>query len=124
MSYLLLKHLKRRCCRILCGASARSNESLLQAANDEFYSVGGRMEMRVLPDDLAAVVKVLMEDLQVKLAVHDLSYKELLREHLGQSLPTLQQVTPSVEQQEVTEQLQLFNAVPVEPVEAVAPSIP
>jgi hypothetical protein len=100
------------------------NEALLQAANDEFYSVGGRMEMRVLPDDLAAVVKVLMEDLQVKLAVHDLSYKELLREHLGKSLPTLQQVATTTLQREVTEQLQIFSTVPVEAVEAVIPPIP
>ena len=107
-----------------CSGKYFLNEALLQAANDEFYSVGGRMEMRVQPDELAAVVKVLMEELQVKLAVHDLSYKELLREHLGQSLPILQQVTPSVEQREVMEQLQLFNAMPIEAVEPVAPPIP
>ncbi|ACB01017.1 putative helicase (plasmid) [Picosynechococcus sp. PCC 7002] len=88
------------------------NESLLQAAQEEFYSVGGRMEMRVLPQDLEAVVQVLMEALKVKLAVHDPSYKELLREHLGQSLPTLQQMVTTPVQPEATEQLQIFNAPP------------
>ncbi|WP_232321590.1 strawberry notch C-terminal domain-containing protein [Picosynechococcus sp. PCC 7117] len=88
------------------------NEALLQAAQEEFYSVGGRMEMRVQPKDLEAVVQVLMEALKVKLAVHDPSYKELLREHLGQSLPTLQQMVTTPVQPEATEQLQIFNAPP------------
>jgi hypothetical protein len=97
------------------------NEALLQAAQEEFYSVGGRMEMRVQPKDLEAVVQVLMGELQVKLAVHDPSYKELLRGHIGQFVPTLQQVAATPVQPEATEQLQIFSTVPVE---AVIPPIP
>lgn len=66
------------------------NEDLLDAAENEFFSVANRMEMQVAPENLEAVLKVLMKDEGIQIAAFD--FKDMARDYLGQMLPTMQMI--------------------------------
>ena len=64
------------------------DEDLMRAGGDEFYSVSDRMEMTIPAEKLDAVLDVLMNDKDIKLAAFD--YKDLARKQIGELIPQME----------------------------------
>ncbi|NMF84171.1 strawberry notch C-terminal domain-containing protein [Nodosilinea sp. P-1105] len=81
------------------------DEALIAAAGSDFYSVADRMEVVIPPERLERVLGVVMHQRNYTLAAFE--FKQVARQLIGVSLPTLekveiQEVKPSVISQPVT----------------------
>ncbi|WP_052050817.1 strawberry notch C-terminal domain-containing protein [Leptolyngbya sp. KIOST-1] len=111
------------------------DEALIAAAGSDFYSVADRMEVVIPPERLERVLGVVMQQRNYTLAAFE--FKEVARQLMGVSLPTLekveiQEVKPPVVSQPVAPAIanQLRSEPSVEipvaeaPVTPVVPNLP
>ncbi|WP_155523992.1 DUF6908 domain-containing protein [Nodosilinea nodulosa] len=70
------------------------DEELIAAAGSDFYSVADRMEVVIPPERLERVLGVVMHQRNYKLAAFE--FKEVARQLMGVSLPTLEKVEVEV----------------------------
>ncbi|MFQ4138138.1 strawberry notch C-terminal domain-containing protein [Nodosilinea sp. PGN35] len=105
------------------------DEALIVAAGSDFYSVADRMEVVIPPERLERVLGVVMQQRNYTLAAFE--FKEVARQLMGVSLPTLekveiQEVKPPIVSQPVAPAIASQpSPEPVEPAEdLVSPVVP
>lgn len=89
------------------------DEALIAAAGSDFYSVADRMEVVIPPERIEQVLGVVMHQRNETLAAFE--FKEVARQLMGVSLPTLETVTVEPVKPPMPPQTEVPTAIPAMP---------